>query len=137
MTNVGEKAKAPGCLWAACAFIGLLIVGYITTLMFQPERLARSMSCVGPYGETGAAYPNTCDKDINARLCLFGTDGSDICRTLELAPGDGFDRDQIAADLADLNGLLRIVITARDAPYLPDKVVDPNTKRLKDGCTQP
>ena len=131
------KPRGSGCLWGVGAFIGLLIVGYVTTLMFQPERLARSMSCVGPYGETGTAYPNTCKKDINARLCLFGKDGSDICRTVELAPGEGFDRYQIAADLADLNGLLRVEVNACDTPYLPDKVVDMNTKRLKDGCTRP
>lgn len=126
--------KNPGCLWAVGAFFGLLLVGFVTTMMFQPNRLGQVKHCLGPYSGTEPPLQNTCDFPVNGELCLYSKTGNDICRTKMLQPGEGFDRAEIAADLAQLGGLLRAETYACKLPFMPGMVEDMNTKRMKQGC---
>ena len=128
------RKKGVGCIIAAACVLGLLVIAYVTTVMFQPERLADVNQCRGPYEDAEPPFENTCDYPVNTQLCLYGTSGGEVCRTIELAPGEGFDRAEINADLATLDGLLRPEVYTCKAPYLPGQVIDPNNKQLKAGC---
>lgn len=134
MAKTSSDMKNPGCLWAVGAFFGFLVIAYLATRWLQPERLSDVQHCLGPY--TGGEPPlqNTCDFPVNGELCLYGEAGTDICRTLTLAPGDGFERTAIDEDLRQLDGLLRAETYACKLPFMPGMVVDPNTKQLKQGC---
>lgn len=134
MTRDARNLKGPGCLWAAGAFFCLLLIGYGSARLFQPEKLAALNRCIGPYADADPPLQNTCDRPVNTELCLYGKSGKEICRTLTLAPGEGFDRDAIAADLASLGGLLRAETYACKPPHMPGMVEDMNTKRMKQGC---
>lgn len=134
MTRDARNMKGPGCLWAAGAFLGLLLIGYVSMRILQPERLASMNHCIGAYADAEPPLQNICDQPVNTELCLHGKSGKDICRTRSLAPGEGFDRQAIAADLAQLGGLLRAEKYACKPPHMPGTVQDMNTKRMKKGC---
>lgn len=134
MPDVQKRAKRPGCLWAIGAFFGLLLVGYISTLIFQPHRLGQVNHCFGPIMNAEPPLQNTCIFPINAELCLYSKTADDICKTKRLEPDEGFERAEIEADLARLGGLLRVETYACKLPYMPGMVEDMNTKRMKQGC---
>jgi hypothetical protein len=134
MSDAQERARQPGCLWAAGAFFCLLLVGVVSALIFQPEKLGQVKRCLGPIMDTDPPLENTCDFSINAELCLYSKTADDICKTKRLEPGQGFDRAEIEADLARLGGLLRAETYACKLPFMPGMVEDMNTKRMKQGC---
>ena len=125
-----------GCLFAIAGFFGLMIIGYISTQLFSPERLAKANECVGPFDGT-PVYQNTCSHEINFQYCLFSDAGpeQDICRDFALQPGEGVET--LDDDLRQLDGLLRPGILACKAPYLPGQFVYWNTRRLTPGCVKP
>ncbi len=134
MSSNRTQGKAPGCLWAVGAFFGLLMVGFVSTKLFQPQKLAQAKACIGNISAAEPPLQNLCDYPVNMQLCLFAKTGDDICRTLTLQPGDGFDRAAIDADLARLGGLLRAETYACKLPYMPGMVENWNTKRMQQGC---
>ena len=134
MTDAKTQKNGPGCLWAAVAAVGFLAIGWVTMMWLQPERLANVNHCLGPFSDAEPPLQNTCDFPINGELCLYSKTADDICKTKRLEPGDGFDRDEINADLARLGGLLRAETYACKLPFMPGMVEDINTKRMKQGC---
>lgn len=134
MTEKSSSTKNPGCLWAVGAFFGLLVIGYVSTMLLQPHRLGQVKRCLGPFTDVEPPLQNTCDFPINGELCLYSKTADDICVTKTLQPGEGFDRAEIDADLARLGGLLRAETYACKLPFMPGMVEDMNTKRMKQGC---
>lgn len=130
--------KKVGCLFPVLAVLGLLLVSFVSTLVFQPQRLAQANACRGPV-RPEPSFINTCKHEVNTRVCIY-VKGEDVfetrnCRTEKLAPGEG------------MTGVNDAVVTAKDylrtevytckAPYLPGDVEDAQTHRIKQGCTQP
>ena len=133
-TGSSPPSKRPGCLFAAGAFLCLLGVGYVSTLLFQPQRLSDRPLCIGPYTPDNP-YANVCDYAVNLQTCVVQVEGEDVCTTVKLEPGEG--AAHLNRDLARVGTLLRVKPYACKLPYTPGKVRNAQTGRMEDGCVSP
>tara|TARA_X000000950_G_scaffold160101_1_gene196023 strand:- start:1342 stop:1860 length:519 start_codon:yes stop_codon:yes gene_type:complete len=133
--NQSDKKPGPGWLFPVAAVLVLGAIGYVSTRLTEPERLADVNHCIGPR-DGDPIYENTCDTHINLQYCFFSDAGPerDMCRNTELAPGEGLDQATLNNDLAELGGLFRADFYACELPFVPGQFEHWNTRRMTAGC---
>ena len=133
-----DEKQGPGWLFPVAAVLVLGAIGYVSTRLTEPERLADVNHCIGPR-EGHPIYENTCDMPIHLQYCFFSDAGPerDMCRNTELAPGEGLDQETLNNDLAELDGLFRADFYACELPFVPGQFEHWNTRRMRAGCVQP
>lgn len=132
---LGSGGKPIGCLFPVIAFLGLMAIGFVSTLLWKPEQLAKVNHCA-TYNSAELTYSNTCEFTINMQYCLYSKQGvdQDFCRQFELVPGAS--TPSLNADLAQLGGLLNNQKIACKSPYLPGQRQNWNTKRWQPACLE-
>lgn len=130
-----EKKKLSGIVFLAIVVPGLALIGYASTEIFQPQRLANEIACIGP-SDSDPAYQNLCGYDVNFQYCFYSKRGAeyDMCRNTRLAPSEGVTT--IAQDLTDLGGLHNAGLYACKAPFVPGRYDHPNTHRMTAACVK-
>ena len=136
--NQLNKKAGHGWLFPVAAVLVLGVIGYVSTRLTEPERLADVNHCIGPR-DGDPIYKNTCDTPINLQYCFFSDAGPerDMCRNTELAQGQGLDQETLNNDLAELGGLFRADFYACEIPFVPGQFEHWNTRRMTAGCVSP
>lgn len=105
---------------------------FVLTRFTAPWEHAERTKCIGPV-DGDPKWQNTCDEPINFTYCLLASATREVCRSHELAPGEGVgDVDDALAELG--GGLVNMRRMACAEPYSVMRKPHPNNGRLEDVC---